>query len=151
MPPMKAKRVRKAAKKRVAGSAAKKAAKKRAAPSGGSGGSVEAYLAGIPESSRRTFEALRAAVRQAAPRDVNEVRSYGILALRMQNVLVWYAAFAKHCSLFPTAAVLDRFRDELTGYTVSKGTVRFPLDESLPVTLVKKLVRARTADVMGKR
>src|ERR1700728_4261111 len=94
---------------------------------------VAEYIAGIPESSRALFEQLRTAVRQAAPRDAVETTSYGILALRTERVLVWYAAFAKHCSLFPTASVLAQFADELKGYKLSKGTVQFPLDQPLPV------------------
>src|ERR1700744_3510810 len=114
-------------------------------------GLVEAYIAGISESSRGTFDALRTAVRQAAPKDAVEVRSYGILALRTDRVLVWYAAFAKHCSLFPGASVLAEFKDELKDYKVSKGTVQFRLDEPVPVALVKKLVRARAAEAVKKK
>lgn len=111
---------------------------------------IEQYIAGIPESSRKAFEHLRAAVRQAAPRDAVEVISYGIPALKTERVLVWYAAFSKHCSLFPSAAVLAQFKSELEGFTVSKGTVQFPLEKPLPVALVKKLVRARVADAAAK-
>jgi uncharacterized protein YdhG (YjbR/CyaY superfamily) len=116
----------------------------------GAANSVEAYIAGIPESSRKAFERLRAAVRQAAPKDAIEVTSYGIPALKTERVLVWYAAFSKHCSLFPSASVLVRFKDELSGFTVSKGTVQFSLDRPLPVALVKKLVRARVAEAAAK-
>ena len=73
------------------------------------------------------------------------------MALRTDRVLVWYAAFAQHCSLFPTASVLGQFRDELKGYKVSKGTVQFPLEKPLPVALVKKLVRARVAEAGKKK
>jgi uncharacterized protein YdhG (YjbR/CyaY superfamily) len=58
---------------------------------------------------------------------------------------VWYAAFAEHCSLFPTAAVIDEFKEELKAYTVSKGTIQFPLGKPLPVGLIKRIVRARVA------
>ncbi len=112
---------------------------------------VKEYIAGIPETSRKTFDALRQAVRQAAPKGAQEVRSYGIVALKAEKVLVWYAAFARHCSLFPTASVLGQFRNELKGYKVSKGTVQFPLEERVPVALVKKLVRARVAEAQGKK
>jgi uncharacterized protein YdhG (YjbR/CyaY superfamily) len=112
--------------------------------------SVEDYIVGIPESSRRTFEQLRAAVRQAAPKDAIEVISYGIAALKTERVLVWYAAFSKHCSLFPSASVLAAFKGELKDFKVSKGTVQFPLEKPLPVALVKKLLRARVADSIAK-
>jgi uncharacterized protein YdhG (YjbR/CyaY superfamily) len=111
---------------------------------------VEEYIAGIPQSSRATFDQLRTAVGQACPKDAEETISYGILAFKRDRVLVWIAAFAKHCSLFPTASVLRAFKDELKGYVVSKGTVRFPVDRPLPVALVKKMVRARVAEAEKK-
>jgi uncharacterized protein YdhG (YjbR/CyaY superfamily) len=147
---MKAKKAMPAAKK----SPAKRGAKKTLAtgkPVQGAASGVAEYVAGIPESSRKTFDALRQAVRQAAPKGAQEVRSYGIVALKAEKVLVWYAAFAQHCSLFPTASVLAQFRDELKGYKVSKGTVQFSLEKPLPAALVKKLVRARVAEALGKK
>jgi uncharacterized protein YdhG (YjbR/CyaY superfamily) len=113
---------------------------------------VEDYLTAIPEPSRKVFDKLRAAVRAVMPPDAVEVISYGIPAFRRQRVLVWFAAFANHCSLFPTAFIIESFASELRGFTVSKGTVQFPLDKPLPVALVKKLVKARIkADEARKR
>ena len=76
-----------------------------------------------------------------------EVISYGILAFKTKKVLVWYAAFSRHCSLFPTAAVIEEFRDELGGIKTSKGTVQFSMDKPLPTALIRKLVKARVAQV----
>jgi len=56
-----------------------------------------------------------------------------------------------HCSLFPTAAVIEKFKDELTGFSTSKGTIHFPTDKLLPATLVKKLVKARIAQIETKK
>lgn len=94
---------------------------------------------------------LRALVRSAAPPDAIESISYGIPALKRDGVLVWYAAFAKHTSLFPTAAILEAFNNELKGYKTSKGTVQFPAGEPLPATLIKKLVKARAAQHKPRR
>jgi uncharacterized protein YdhG (YjbR/CyaY superfamily) len=147
---MTAKKAIRAAKKSPPKRATKKAhAKKKASP--GTAGGVADYIAGIPESSRKTFDALRAAARQAAPKEAEEVLSYGIVGLRTDRVLVWYAAFTQHCSLFPTGSVLDQFKQELKGFKVSKGTVQFPLEKPMPVTLVKKLVRARVAQAGKKK
>jgi uncharacterized protein YdhG (YjbR/CyaY superfamily) len=129
----------------------KKPTAKKSAAKPGSAAGVAEYVAGIPESSRKAFNALRAAARQAAPKKAKEAISYGIPALRMKKVLVWYAAFTQHCSLFPTGSVLDQFKNELKGYKVSKGTVQFPLDKAVPSALVKKMVRARVAEAGAKR
>jgi uncharacterized protein YdhG (YjbR/CyaY superfamily) len=112
---------------------------------------VDEYLAGIPESSRRTFNKLRAAIRSAVPPQAAEVISYRIPAFRDIRVLVWFAAFSNHCSLFPTAAVIEAFKDELKTFSTSKGTIHFPTDKPLPTALVKKLVKARVAQNESKK
>ena len=88
---------------------------------------------------------MRAAIRSAVPPEAIETISYRIPAFKHKGVLVWFAAFSEHCSLFPTASVIDAFRNELKGFRTSKGTIHFPLDKPLPVALIKKLVKARVA------
>jgi uncharacterized protein YdhG (YjbR/CyaY superfamily) len=112
---------------------------------------VDEYLAGIPEPARSTFNKMRAAIRSAVPPQAIEVISYRIPAFKDKTVLVWFAAFSKHCSLFPTAAVIEAFKDELKGFSTSKGTIHFPTDKPLPTALVKKLVKARVAHTESKK
>ena len=64
---------------------------------------------------------------------------------------MWYAAFSDHCSLFPTASVIKRFKEDLKDYKVSKGTIHFAVDKALPATLLKKMVKARLAEMEGKK
>ncbi len=104
---------------------------------------VEAYCAKVPDAARPTFDKLRAAIHSVIPPDAAEVISYGIPAIRLGKIVVWYAAFAKHCSLFPHTEVIREFKEELKPYKLSKGTVQFPLDKPLPVTLIKRMVKAR--------
>ena len=111
---------------------------------------IDGYLAKVPEPQRSTLKKLRASIRAAAPRETREVISYGIPAFRYKQVLVWFAAFAKHCSFFPTAAVIAQFQSELKPYKVSKGTIQFAIDQPLPAALVKKMVRARVAQIESK-
>lgn len=112
---------------------------------------VDEYLAGIPEPARSTFNKMRAAIRSAVPPQAAEVISYRIPAFKHKTVLVWLAAFSKHCSLFPTAAVIEAFKDELKGFSTSKGTIHFPTDKPLPTALVKKLVKVRVAHAESKK
>jgi len=123
-------------KKKKAGKAA--ATKGRTAPK-----TVEEYLARVPEPARGTLDKVRSAIRSVVPAEATEIISYGIPAFRHKKVLVWYGAFLNHCSLFPTKAVIEEFKDELKSYTLSKGTIQFPVDKPLPAMLVKKLVKAR--------
>jgi len=111
---------------------------------------VDEYLAAVPRPARTTLEKVRAAIRSAVPREAIEVISYGIPAFKYKGVLVWFAAFSNHCSLFPTAAVIERFREELKGFVISKGTIQFPTDKPLPAALIKKMVKARVAQVESK-
>jgi uncharacterized protein YdhG (YjbR/CyaY superfamily) len=106
---------------------------------------VEEYLAGVPEPARTTFTKLRTAIQSAVPPEATEIISYRIPAFKHKRVLVWFAAFSNHCSLFPTAAVIEAFKNELKGFSTSKGTIHFPTDKPLPIALIKKLVKARVA------
>ncbi len=113
--------------------------------------SVDEYLARIPEPARGALKKMRAAIRSAVPREATETISYGIPAFKHKQVLVWFAAFSNHCSLFPTASVIATFKDELEDFSTSKGTVHFPLDKPLPIALVKKLVKGRVAEIESKK
>jgi uncharacterized protein YdhG (YjbR/CyaY superfamily) len=112
---------------------------------------VDEYLAGVPKPARGTLNKMRAAIRSAVPREATETISYGMPAFKHKGVLVWFAAFSKHCSLFPTASVIEAFKNELKGFSTSKGTIQFPTDKPLPIALVKKLVKARVTQNENKK
>ena len=123
-----------------------KSAKSKAPAKGGvAATNIDEYLAGVPEPGRTTLNKIRATIRSAAPEGTEEVISYGIPAFRYKGVLIWFAAFADHCSLFPTAAVIEALKKELKRYVISKGTIQFPLNKPLPAGLVKKMVKMRVA------
>jgi len=112
---------------------------------------IDEYLAAISEPQRTTLQKVRASIRAALPADSIEVISYGIPAFRYKKVVVWFAAFANHCSFFPTAAVIREFQPDLKPYTLSKGTIQFPVDKPLPAALIKKMVRARLAQISNSK
>lgn len=112
---------------------------------------VDEYLAAVPEPARTTLKKVRAAIRSVVPSETSEVLSYKIPAFKYKQVLVWYAAFSDHCSLFPTAAMIEKFKDELKQLRKSKGTIQFPIDKPLPATLIKKIVRSRLSEVKAKK
>jgi uncharacterized protein YdhG (YjbR/CyaY superfamily) len=113
---------------------------------------VDEYLAGVPEPARSTLNKIRVAIRAAVPPGATETISYRIPAFKYKKgVLVWFAAFSDHCSLFPTASVVEAFKNELAGFPTSKGTIRFPTDKPLPTALIKKLVEARVTQNESKK
>lgn len=108
--------------------------------------SVDEYLAGVPEPARSTLNKIRATIRSVVPPEAREVISYGIPTFKGNGLMIAYAAFTNHCSLFVlSGSLLESFKDELKGYETSKGTIRFPVDKPMPAALVKKLVKARLA------
>jgi uncharacterized protein YdhG (YjbR/CyaY superfamily) len=125
--------------------------KRRPAKNGAGRQSVDDYISALSQPARGKLQQMRAAIRSVVPAQAVEVISYRIPAFRHQGVVVWYAAFRKHCSLFPTAGVIEQFKDDLAGYTVSKGTIQFRLDRPLPVRLIKKMVKARVAGMGHKK
>lgn len=108
---------------------------------------VDEYLAGIPEPAQSTLRHVRKVIQSVVPKETTEVISYRIPMFKYNGMLVGYAAFKNHCSLFPTGSgVLDKFAKELKGYRTSRGTIQFPSDKPLPDALIKKIVKARVAE-----
>ena len=107
---------------------------------------VDEYLAGVPEPGRSTLRTIRAQIKELVP-EASEVISYQMPAFRLERGFVFYAAFKNHCSVFPGARAVAALADDLKDYKTSKGTIQFPLDRPLPARLLKKLVKARLAEI----
>jgi uncharacterized protein YdhG (YjbR/CyaY superfamily) len=103
---------------------------------------IDEYIDSFPKSLQVILRELRLAIHEAAP-DAEETISYQMPAFKQNGVLVYFAAFKNHIGFFPTAKGVEAFKDKLSGYKTSKGTIQFPLDKPLPLDLVKEIVRFR--------
>lgn len=109
---------------------------------------LRTYFAAQPAEQRRMLKQLRDIARAVAP-DAEDAWSYRMPALRLDGkILVYYAGFRAHVSLFPmTDRIRRAFAAELKSYKTSRGTIQFPVGRRLPVTLVKRLIKARIAEL----
>ena len=109
---------------------------------------IGGYIAALPPDVRKAVRTLGATIRTAAP-GVEDAFSYGIPGFTFNGQrFLWYAGWKKHTSLYPVSDAFAKAQGiSLAGYETSKGTIRFPLDEPLPLPLIRRIVRARLRDL----
>jgi uncharacterized protein YdhG (YjbR/CyaY superfamily) len=113
---------------------------------------VEAYLAKLGEPVRSTLQAVREAIRLAAPPEAMEGFSYGVPAFKLGTGLAGYVARKEFCSYYPMSGrVITKLAKELSSYETTSGSIHFPLDKPLPASLIQKLVKARMAELEKKK
>jgi uncharacterized protein YdhG (YjbR/CyaY superfamily) len=113
--------------------------------------SVADYLKAVPPAQRALLRKVRQTIRAAAPK-ATEVISYGMPGYKHHGMLVYFAAFKEHCSLFGVgAALMKQHHTALAPYKKSKGTIQFTVEKPLPLALVRKLVKARVVENEARR
>jgi uncharacterized protein YdhG (YjbR/CyaY superfamily) len=113
--------------------------------------SVDAYIASKPAEARTALERVRAAIRKAVPR-AEESLSYQIPVYTLDGVpVVYFAGWKEHYSLYPVNdALVAAFERELAPYQRSKGTIRLPLSEPVPVRLIGRIARFRAEQLTAR-
>lgn len=107
--------------------------------------SIDEYIAGFPEDIQARLQAVRATIRAAAP-DAAERISYQMPTFALHGNLVHFAALKNHIGFYPTSSGITAFEDQLSRYEHSKGAVRFPLDQPLPLDLIRQIVQYRVTE-----
>ena len=101
---------------------------------------IDEYIADFPRDVQPLLEKVRAAIRKAAP-DATEAISYQMPTFKQQGNLIHFAGYNNHIGLYPGSRPIEEFKDELSKYETSKGTVRLPLDKSIPVGLIGRITK----------
>lgn len=103
---------------------------------------VDEYLKTFPPPVRSMLEKIRKTIKATAPK-AEELISYGIAGYKYHGMLIYFAGFKDHISIYPAPRSAEEFKEELASYKGGKGTVQFPLNMSLPLDLVKRIVKFR--------
>ena len=111
--------------------------------------SVDTYIEAAPRESRAKLTQLRKIIKSSAPL-ADERISYGMPYYAYKGRLAYFALAKAHIGLYIPTPVVAEYKEELKDYETSKATIRFPLDEKLPVRLIQKLIKARVKKNEGK-
>jgi uncharacterized protein YdhG (YjbR/CyaY superfamily) len=111
--------------------------------------SIDEYIATFPEDKQALLETVRATIKDAAPEAV-ELISYQMPAFAQKGVLVYFAALKNHIGFYPTGSGIAAFKNEISGYEHSKGAVKFPITQPLPLELISKIVQVRINENLNK-
>jgi len=117
---------------------------------GGSPASIDEYIAGFPPEVQAHLKQIRAIISRVAP-DAKEAIKYRIPTFVQGENLVHFAAFKNHIGFYPTPSGIEAFRDELSSYNAAKGSVQFPIDRTMPLGLIEKIVLFRLMEVQAKQ
>jgi uncharacterized protein YdhG (YjbR/CyaY superfamily) len=103
---------------------------------------VDEYVKKYPEDVQKKLNQIRNLAKKLEP-EATDTFSYGAPAVKADNrIFIIYAAFKNHIGIYPTPIVIESFRKELEDYETSKGTIKFPHDEPLPLPLLEKIIKA---------
>jgi uncharacterized protein YdhG (YjbR/CyaY superfamily) len=111
---------------------------------------VEEYFSVLPEHSRAALEQLRQTIKKAAP-EAEEIISYQMPAFKFHGILVYYAAFKNHYSLFPKSHAIEVFKEKLKDYETTRGTIHFMFDKPLPEKLIAEIIQFRVRKNLEKK
>jgi len=106
---------------------------------------VDEYVAAQPKTVQQLINKLRSTIKAAAPK-AEEVISYQMPAYKHHGMLVYFAVWPKHIGFYPTPGGIEAFKKELAAYELSKGTIKFPLDKTIPYNLITRIVKYRVKE-----
>ena len=112
-------------------------------------GTVDEYIAGFPPEVQRLLQQIRSAIKAIVP-DAEETIKYRMPTFVLHENLVHFAAFKKHVGFYPAPSGIAEFKEELSAYDGAKGSIKFPIDQPMPLDLIERIVRFRIREVSAK-
>ena len=106
---------------------------------------IDEYIEQFPSEIQEILTSIRNVIKESAP-EATEKISYQMPTFYLHGNLVHFAAFKKHIGFFPTPSGVEAFKDQLTSYKTSKGTIQFPLDQPIPFGLISEIVKFRVEE-----
>lgn len=111
--------------------------------------SGDKYISSFPKDVQKLLISMRQTIKKAAP-NAEESIKYGIITYVLNGNLVHFGGFKKHIGFYPAPSGIKVFEKELSAYKNSKGSVQFPLDKPLPLSLITKIVKFRVKENLAK-
>jgi uncharacterized protein YdhG (YjbR/CyaY superfamily) len=111
--------------------------------------SIDEYITTFPADIQVLLEAVRATIKAAAP-EAEEKISYQMPTFFLKGNVVHFAAWKHHIGLYPAPSGAEAFKDELLAYDSAKGSIKFPIDQPLPLDLIGRIVQFRVAENLAK-
>jgi uncharacterized protein YdhG (YjbR/CyaY superfamily) len=112
-------------------------------------GEIDKYIASYPIEVQKRLSQIRDTIIKAAP-DAEEVISYQMPAYKYHGMLAWFAGHKNHIGFYPGASGIENFRKEISVYKWAKGSVQFPLDKPLPLSLITKIIKFKVKENLEK-
>jgi uncharacterized protein YdhG (YjbR/CyaY superfamily) len=112
--------------------------------------SIDEYINTFPEDVQRILNELRQTIKEAAP-EAEETINYQIPTFTLHGNLVHFAALKNHIGFYPTPSGMEAFKKELSAYKGAKGSVQFPIDQPLPLPLIRRIVEYRVKENLERK
>jgi uncharacterized protein YdhG (YjbR/CyaY superfamily) len=111
---------------------------------------IDEYIAGFPIDVQKTLQKIRMTIKKAAP-EAEETMSYKMPTFNLNGkYLIYFAGYKKHIGFYPAPIGNEKFKEEIAPYESGKGTLKFPLDEPIPLKLIRKIVQFRVKENLGR-
>lgn len=111
---------------------------------------IDEYIETFPEEIQKKLREIRQTIHETAP-EATEAISYQMPTFKLNGNLVHFAGYEHHIGFYPIPTGMEAFKDELSHYKTGKGSVQFPLDQPLPIDLIRRIVDFRVKENLANR